>query len=204
LTITEPGNVGIGTTGPESNAGYNALTISSTEGGQSYWKSTDHSVTGYAGADSYGGYIGTNTGHDLLFRTVNIDRAKIDTSGDFYTNDGSVSSLASDVRVKKNISDIEEGLEIVNKLRPVSFEYNGKDTFHNDDGRVYQGFIADEVKEVAPFYVTEGKGVIDGEEVEDFKTLSTTRMIPMMMKAIQELSAKNEELTTRIESLENS
>ena len=42
----------------------------------------------------------------------------------------------------------------------------------------------------------EGTGKIDGEEVEDFKTLSTSKMIPMMVKAIQELSAK-------VEALEN-
>ena len=43
------GNVGIGTTTPDNNSGYNALTISDTTGGQIYWKSTSHSVTGYAG-----------------------------------------------------------------------------------------------------------------------------------------------------------
>ena len=52
------------------------------------------------------------------------------------------------------------------------------------------GFIADEVKAIAAQYVSVGKGTIDGEWVEDFKSLSTTKMIPMMVKAIQELSAK--------------
>ena len=46
--------------------------------------------------------------------------------------------------------------------------------------------------------MNEGKGKIDGVEVDDFKTLSTTRMIPMMVKAIQELSAKVEELESKL------
>jgi membrane protease subunit (stomatin/prohibitin family) len=52
------------------------------------------------------------------------------------------------------------------------------------------GLIADEVEEVASQYVDEIAGEINGEEVTDIKSTSLTAMIPMMMKAIQELSTK--------------
>ena len=39
--------------------------------------------------------------------------------------------------------------------------------------------------------------------VDDFKSLSVTRMIPMMIKSIQQLSEKNEALEKRIKELEN-
>ena len=136
-----------------------------------------------------------------------VEKFRVSGGGDTYTNDGSVSSL-SDVRVKKNIEDLTDGLDIVNQLRPRTFEYNGKASLSAEDGVTRYGFIADEVLECAPQYVElrreeigdegvdeEGK-LINGTWVEDFKTLSTGRLIPMLVNAIQELSAK-------VEALEN-
>ena len=122
---------------------------------------------------------------------------KIVSGGDTYTNDGSISSL-SDKRAKKNIIDLEDGLSIVNQLKPKTFQYNGKTDLGVDDGKTRFGFIADDVLEVASQYVEIGNAKIDGVEVDDFKSLSTTRMIPMMVKAIQELSEKVEELESKI------
>ena len=59
-----------------------------------------------------------------------------------------------------------------------------------DDGVTRDGFIADEVLSVASQYVNITEEDVDGKKVEDFKTLSTTKMIPMLVNAIQELSAK--------------
>tara|TARA_B100000073_G_scaffold303523_1_gene271640 strand:- start:1311 stop:1805 length:495 start_codon:yes stop_codon:yes gene_type:complete len=129
------------------------------------------------------------------------ERVRIDSGGDFFTNDGSVSSL-SDRRAKKDILDLEDGLSIINQLRPRTFKYNGR-TVRPDDGVTRYGFIADEVLEVASQYVNIGEELLDGEMVDDFKTLSSTRMIPMMVKAIQELSTENDDLKKRIEELES-
>ena len=130
------------------------------------------------------------TDESLRMRTAGTDRLKIDSSGTTYTDDGTVSSLASDIRVKKDVVDLVDGLSIINQLRPVTFSFNGKSEYHTDSEKTFYGLIADELKEVAPQYMEEGKGKVDGVEVEDFKTLSMTRMIPMILKAIQELSAK--------------
>ena len=102
----------------------------------------------------------------------------------FFTNDGSVSSL-SDKRAKKDIVDLEDGLSIVNQLKPKTFKYNGKTNLGSDDGKTRYGFIADEVLEVASQYVEISKEEIDGVEVDDFKSLSVMRMFPMLVNAIQ-------------------
>jgi hypothetical protein len=117
--------------------------------------------------------------------------ALLHTNGDWYTNDGTVHSL-SDARVKTDVADLTDGLAIVKQLKPKTFKYNSKSDFYNEkikDETKY-GFIADEVKTVAPQYTTTGKGKIDGVEVDDLKSLSTTKMIPMLVKAIQELEAR--------------
>ena len=145
---------------------------------------------GYLGFtnDNVGGAYGT-------FRIYTRDNApsaerfKIIYSGDTYTNDGTISSL-SDIRAKKDVADLTDGLDIVNQLRPRTFKYNGKTSLGADDDVTRYGFIADEVLSVASQYVNIIAEDVDGKKVEDFKSLSTTKMIPMLVNAIQELSAK--------------
>ncbi len=137
----------------------------------------------------------TNGTHGEInfFSGGTTNTGRFHTDGDFYTNDGTVSSL-SDVRVKKDISDLEDGLSTVNKLRPRTFKYNGSADLAPDDDKTRYGFIADEVLEVASQYVKIGKeemGKDDNKtEVDDFKSLAMLKMFPMLVKAVQELSAK--------------
>ena len=128
---------------------------------------------------------------------------KFDTNADFYTNDGTVHSL-SDIRVKKDVEDLSDGLDIVKQLKPRTFRYTADSEFYNEDtkGEIRYGFVANEVEEVAPQYTDTGKGKIGGEEVEDLKSLSTTKMIPMLVKAIQEQSAIIDDLRARVSELE--
>jgi hypothetical protein len=126
--------------------------------------------------------------------------AEFRSNGDFYSNDGTVHSL-SDSRVKKDISDLTDGLDLVKQLRPRTFKFNGKATTL-DDNRTRYGFVADEVMAVASQYVSLDTQTIDDVEVDDFKSLSITKMIPMLVKAIQELSTKNDALEARIATLE--
>jgi hypothetical protein len=163
-------------------------------GGQIDW-----TVTSYYGADA------------VIFKWDASD-------GLTYTKNGAVSDV-SDVRLKKDIVDISDGLELLNQLRPVNFKFNGLSQMGLDDGETKVGFIADEVEAVAPFYVSttsdtlgatlildaDGKSTHEfegGEKVDDIKSLATGRFIPMMVKAIQELSTKNDALEAQVATLE--
>jgi len=141
-------------------------------------------------ADDHSGRRGSIV-HMVGYGNYPTTKAVLDTGGDWYTNDGSVSSL-SDVRIKTDIVDLSDGLDIVNLLKPRTFKFNGLGEMTRDGGEdtTCYGLIADEVLEVAAHYVSLGKGKIDDEEVDDLKSLSMTRMIPMLINAIQELSAK--------------
>ncbi len=139
--------------------------------------------------------------------------AKLDApTGDWYTNDGSVSSL-SDSRLKKDITTLTDGMDIVKQLRPVTFKYD--DTSLENDGSktlgaanttTRYGFVAQEVEAVASHYVTTREGKVKGETVSDLKSTSMTRMIPMLVKAIQELEEKlnirEGELEQRVHEIE--
>ena len=156
--------------------------------------------------DESGGRLSFYVSTDSYSSPVITKRAEIvgEDGGDFYTNDGTVHSLASDSRVKSNVADLTDGLTIVNQLRPVTYKYNDKSEFYSpiDETITRYGFIADEVKTVAPQYIKEGKGKVDGSDVDDFKTLSQTKMIPMLIKALQEADDKIDALEARIKALE--
>ena len=124
---------------------------------------------------------------------------KFDTNADFYTNDGTVHSL-SDIRVKTDVEDLVDGLDIVKQLKPRTFRYTEDSEFYNEDTKdeIRYGFVANEVEAVAPQYTDIGKGKIGGEEVDDLRSLSTTKMIPMLVKAIQEQQEQIEELKAEI------
>ena len=115
------------------------------------------------------------------------------SSGDTYTNDGTIHSI-SDSRLKKEIVSLDDGLSIINQLRPVTYKYNGTSNMVSDDDVIRYGLVADEVQSVASQYVKTISAEVSGKEVDDLKTLSTTNMIPMLIKAIQELSERVETL----------
>ena len=98
-------------------------------------------------------------------------------------------SPLSDERKKDNIKDITFGLDAVKELRPVSFDWK------NNKGNDQLGFIAQEVEATS---LKQLVGTYNDENIEDLRTLNKEGLIPVLVKAIQELSAKVEELESKI------
>jgi hypothetical protein len=107
----------------------------------------------------------------------------------------------SDARDKINVEELPIGLDFVNALKPVKFEWDMR-----DGGKVGiqdAGFIAQDLMAL--------EDNIDAHEWlkltyrENPEKLEATygRLIPIAIKAIQELSQQNAELLERLEKLEN-
>ncbi|MFH1319684.1 MAG: tail fiber domain-containing protein, partial [Bacteroidota bacterium] len=95
---------------------------------------------------------------------------------------------ASDIRLKENISYIQSGLNVIEQLKPVKFDYiNGE--------KKQVGFIAQDVQKTLPDIVTEGANGMLG--------MKTDAIIPYLVKAIKELKQENEALKVRIFKLES-
>jgi trimeric autotransporter adhesin len=113
-------------------------------------------------------------------------------------NDTSISSL-SDIRDKINIEDIPFGLDYVNAMRPVKFDWNRRDNSYV--GKKDFGFIAQELDEVqntfglAEYTRLVHKNNPDKWEADPMKTY------PILIKAIQELSAQVTALQTEVNTL---
>lgn len=89
-------------------------------------------------------------------------------------------STASDERLKKDIEELPYGLEHIEALRPVAYKFKkGEDV-------VKLGFIAQEVKEILP-------EVVDGSEETNYG-VHYDDVIPVLVKAVQELSARVRQL----------
>jgi hypothetical protein len=111
-------------------------------------------------------------------------------------------ATSSDRRVKTNIQPLEEGLGIIERLNPVTFEYidaykKGK----ADMDGMQRGFIAQEVQAVIPEMVKIVDEKFDGQEIKDFRLLTNSDFVPLLVKAVQELKAANDNLQKEVEGL---
>ena len=117
--------------------------------------------------------------------------------GDLRCQVTSISGL-SDARDKTDIAPIPAGLAFVNALNPVSFVWNMR-----DGGKVgipEFGFIAQDLQQVQADHGTVPNLVRD--ENPDKLEASAGTLIPVLVKAIQELTTQNTLLAARVAALE--
>ena len=101
----------------------------------------------------------------------------------------SITSL-SDARDKDNVKESPYGLDFVNLLKPVTFDWNTRDG--SKVGVKDLGFIAQDLKEVDDEYL----GLVYSENPEKLEA-SYGRLIPVLVKAIQELSEEVKQLKNK-------
>ena len=89
-------------------------------------------------------------------------------------------SALSDSRDKTNIQKSSYGLDVIEKLNPVTFEWDQRDG--NRKGLKDLGFIAQELQESDDEYLQ----LVNSNDPEKLQA-SYSRLIPVMIKAIQEL-----------------
>jgi hypothetical protein len=102
-------------------------------------------------------------------------------------------AYTSDYRFKKNIESINNVLNDVISLNPVSYLTLEQQL---TDKKSY-GFIAQELKEVFPNIVNEPKNE------EDFYSINYISIIPLLVKSIQELTIKIQYMQEEINTLKN-
>lgn len=166
-------NVAIGvsalyaTTGGTNTAiGYNANTTGTTGSNNSYFGSgSEPSAVG----DSNKITLGNSSITNLRCQVTSI-------------------TALSDARDKTSIQDSVYGLELVNMLRPVTFEWNMR-----DGGKVGQkdiGFIAQDLVTVEDALNAHDTLALTFRNNPDKLEASYGRLVPILVKAIQELSSK--------------
>jgi hypothetical protein len=133
LRIQENGRVGIGTMAPDAPL----------------------HVNGAVGISTAASYFHSGTSNTLVWANPGNFNVTIRASNDIMAGGAIVAT--SDKRVKENITELHNSLDLIGKLRPVS--YNKIDRVSYGD-RLNYGFIAQEVEEVMPVAVNTGKGEV--------------------------------------------
>ena len=155
-----------------------------------------------AGVDSSNAFAGAGT------ETVKIGRTSDFITCDFGEN--ATWSHSSDIRIKKDIEDSELGLSFINDLRPVIYKkkspseypkefdgYDANETERKNPDRKHYGFIAQEVKE-AMDKAGHSEFPVWSEGKDGMQELGEAELITPLIKAVQELSAKVEELEAKL------
>lgn len=110
----------------------------------------------------------------------------------------------SDMRDKKDIEDLDAGLGFINALRPVQFTWDMRPT-EGMDGEVIEGrkgdpdtgFIAQELKAAQEVTGISIPGLVYDDNPEKLEA-GYGKLLPVLVKAIQELSAKVEALEAQL------
>lgn len=146
------------------------------------------SVVGAVASANYAGTSGevTHPGNAALNAQNGTKKAIMQTDGKFvvyhsgspvWAHDGSV----SDRRYKQNIvPTARDCLGLLNALRVVDFQWDPT-TPLDDGGLVHTGFIAQEVEKVYPRATS---------QTGDTKMLRQDALIPLLVKSVQELTAR--------------
>jgi len=153
---------------------------------------------GSGSSGTWWNYIGGNSssaglyGFSLYSTAASAYRFQVTYSGQIYATSTSISGI-SDISLKTNIKPLETGLVEINKLQPRRFDWI------NGDGENIAGFIAQEVQTVLPDLTIDHVHSKDEEGKDVVKLgLKMGDMIPTIVKAIQELSAKVTALEAKV------
>ena len=130
----------------------------------------------------------TSTMHVLYGSTF---KYYVGYDGQVYASNTSITSL-SDERLKENVKDLDTGLSDILELKPKRFDWKeGEGTGEKN----VSGFIAQDVEDTN---FSDLVGNFKHNSLDDCKSFQYSGLIPALVKSIQELSAKVEELESKI------
>jgi hypothetical protein len=140
---------------------------------------------------------GSNDGFSYYNSSAAAYRFYVSANGTISATNTTISAI-SDQRLKENVQDLDAGLDKIMALKPRKFDWK---TGKGKDIKGDRGFIAQEFEQVFPDLIDEWKDPApEGEE--PYKSVRQD-LIPVLVKAIQELKAQNDDLRARVAQLEN-
>jgi hypothetical protein len=182
--IDSSGNFLIGTTNTSSTAG-NGLKVTSGSGNAD-------SLSIVTGATTNAGL----TTYQLYSTGAGAYRFYVGAGGTVFATSTTISAI-SDQRLKENVQDLDAGLDKIMALKPRKFDWkSGK----GKDIKGDRGWIAQEFEQVFPDLIDEWKDPApEGEE--PYKAVRAD-LIPVLVKALQEMKAIIDDQAARIAALE--
>jgi hypothetical protein len=110
--------------------------------------------------------------------------------------------ICSDGNLKTDVSNFEDGLEVLTQINPVWFRYNGIGYLPTEDLSV--GIIAQELQEIAPYMIESSEIVVDTASMETMSVLkyNANPLFYLLVNSVQELAQRTNAMTTMTDELE--
>ena len=146
-------------------------TASTYLAGDNSWKT----ISGFSTADDTST---DSTYYPTFVTTAGGSTAKTSSTKLYFnpstgTLSATIFNSLSDIELKTNVIDIESGLDIIEKINPVEFEWK-------DNGKKSFGVIAQDIEKILPDLVSTAEN----------KSVNYSGLIAFLIKSVQELSAK--------------
>lgn len=179
MRITSAGFVGIGTTSPSK-----AFVVSAAVAGSvvEFYNTRNNSSGDFNLVTSLGTNAANTDSYHYIASTGGADRCYVYGNGNIVNSNNSYGTL-SDISLKENIIDATSKLADILQLKVRNFNLIG-------DENKQIGFIAQEFEEVFPSMID-----VDGNSGK--KAIKTSVLVPILVKAIQELKAELDELKNK-------
>jgi cytoskeletal protein CcmA (bactofilin family) len=131
--------------------------------------------------------VGTSA--NVQFSSIGVGTTASGTAGEIRATGDITAYYSSDIRLKENIVPIPNALEKVNQISGNTYDWKeGYDEVHSHKGNDV-GVIAQEVEAILPQIVT--------NRDTGFKAVQYEKIIPLLIEAIKELSAKVDRLENK-------
>lgn len=210
LRIKANGNVGIGTSTPLANLevvskslwsqltlastntpGYGKIDFVSDYGQVNQWRPA------YIISDDAGNFTGAlnfyTNGTGIANRNGSVLSLKLQ-NGVALTSTGTV-GVFSDARLKQNITPFTDGLNVLDKINPVQFQYKPDAPFVTNEPQV--GVLAQELEKAAPYMVHQ----TTENGITDMRWVNNQAYIFLLINSVKTLEAQIRQQQLQIQTL---
>jgi Chaperone of endosialidase len=199
IDIAATGNVGIGTASPSvrlhlSETAEPIVRLAKSGGTAQSWD---------IGNDGTTFYVKDVTGTVVPLKIENTapDNSLYIGASNIYIKNAILpsASLPSDLRLKTNIANFGNAIDLIQKLRPKTFNYDiTKFPDLGFEKELQYGLIAQEVEQTLPTLVRNTQF----PNKQQFKTVNYTGLVPILIKAMQEQQSEIEQLKAKLSHYE--
>jgi hypothetical protein len=149
--------------------------------------------------EAAGGYIqATVTSDASLFcnrlatdgETIKFYRQTLQVGNISVTTTATAYNTSSDYRLKESVQPLVGGLTRVNALKPSVYNWKS-------NGSAGEGFLAHELADIVPAAVTGEKDSVNADGSIKPQGVDMSRIVPILVAAIQELTARVQTLESR-------